>query len=149
MEWEKRKSYLTEAGKPLIALQEKGICSFCNSIEKPNLAVFRSNITGKCICMRCYYVSLISTEIIPEGAICCLKCNKYSSVICKYTSKSKVLYSFAGLDSQKRVIYTVTNTTGKWSFNDPIIEVSCGLCGYPIPFWMLEFSSYVKSSYSK
>jgi len=87
-------------------------------------------------------------EQIPAGAIQCLKCKSIDGVVCHYRNQNTVAFSFSGLDSEKRVIYTVVRTSGSWEKGKRPDKTTCAKCAAGIPYWMLDFNPYVKSSHT-
>ena len=84
---------------------------------------------------------------VPLGAVQCHKCSSVDGFVCSY-ARTKAIFSFSGLDSERRVIYAITHTTGLWKQGQRIMRVGCARCDADIPHWMLEFSSYVKTARS-
>jgi len=125
-------------------VQGEHVCDFCvTTVDK--FAV-RSKSTGKIVCHNCIYAMKVNLGIIPDGALCCLKCGFYKSVMVKYAGGARVLFVHQGQDKRDTAIYSPVGVSRSWDRRtDKFLAAHCGKCLTQLPFKLVWESLYILS----
>ncbi len=111
------------------------------------MPIFKSELTGKSLCLKCLHQLNMSGEDsgIPKGAIQCLKCRTIDAFICHY-GKVKAVFVYTGLSQDGTAIYTINHVNGNWVRGGRPTKIICGKCIADVPYWMLEMNRYVRAT---